>query len=145
MGAGEGELGGRVVVPATGPPRCRMTRGAVRREGEGDVWRHDRAVVIRAMARHAGGRLPVVDTVGVAIGAARGDVGAGQRETAGVMVEGGARPRGRRVTAGAGRWELGRPVIRCRHPIVVALVAGHAGRGLAAPDAIAMALRAREW
>ncbi len=139
---GQREAGGRVVERPAVPRGRRVTGGAGGREPGRLVGRIGAAVVVGLVTRDAGGRLPVVDAVGMTGRAGRGQVRPGQREAGGGVVEAAAGPRGGRVTGRAGRGESRRQMGRTRGPVIVGLMARSAGRRFPVVDPVGMTGRA---
>ncbi len=127
MRAGQGKLGARVVIErGAKPPGGGMAVGAGgRKTGRRMRWRlgvGEREL----MARNAGGRLPIVDAIRVALLAGRRQMGAGQLELRpGVVVDASAFPgRGRM----ASRAVVRKPSVgRLVGLLGIGLVTGHAG------------------
>ena len=115
--------------------------------GRDVIHRRSRIVVIRLMARHAGGAGQVVIVVDVAIGALpRGDrVCASQNESGAVVVKRRIEP-GRRAVAGiASLGEVCRDVVRVRRALIILQVARHAGRARQVVIVVDVAIDALPW
>ena len=118
---------------AIGPQHGIVARVASCRERGGDViHRRRRGVVIRLMARDAGGAAQAVIVVDVAIGAqARGrGMRSREREAGGGVIERRIQPVHRVVTGITGLREIGSDVIGVGRSLKVLEVAGYAGSGV---------------
>ena len=131
MRASQREACGRVVKRGVGPETGVVTAFASGRECGCDViHRRLRIIVIRLMARDAGGGGQVVIVVDVTIRTCprRNGVTAREREPGGAVIERGVEPGTRGVALVASLREIRRDVIRVGRSLVVLQVATHAGR-----------------
>ena len=129
VGAGQSEPGGRVVEVGAGPVEGRgsVAQGAVQRESSGFVRRVGGSVIVRQVAVRAGRGAQAVVVVEVAPGALLGGVESDQRKSSGGVVEDGAIPIRRGVTARTILWEVGRLMRRIVGVVVIGLVTAPAG------------------
>jgi len=145
MRARQLEAGGRVIERGVRPLHRVVTGVASGRERSRDVvHRGGRIVVIRLVARDAGGAGQVVIVVDVTIGAStrRHRVRASQREAGAVVIEGCVEPRAGAMALIASLREVGRHVIRVRGSLVVLQVATDAGRRVEAVVVVDVAIGA---